>query len=81
MGLSNYVSTYQNDFSTASKGFRGRRSLSASNLSSGATGSVATPMMLGGSRPMTRGGREVSAFSQEQCSSLHEVSVFPCIQI
>ena len=61
MGLSNYVSTYQHDFSTASKGFRGRRSLSASNLMSAATGAVAAPAMLGSSRPMTRGGgREVS---------------------
>lgn len=58
MGLSNYVSTYQHDFSTASKGFRGRRSLSASNLNA-ATGAVAAPMMYG-NRPTTRGGnREI----------------------
>ena len=63
MGLSNYVSTYQHDFSTASKGFRGRRSHSASNLMSAATGAVAAPAMLN-TRPMTRsGGREVSVES------------------
>ena len=53
MGLSNYVSTYQHDFSTASKGFRGRRSLSASNLMNAGTGAVAAPAMMYSGRPTT----------------------------
>jgi hypothetical protein len=55
MGVSTYVSTYQNDFSKASKDFRGRsRSFSAAPIYKPSSGVIPTS-----GRPSTKSGPEV----------------------